>query len=66
MYPHNKNPNRDPAIARRRRHQMVVKIVGLLALAGLLAIATLPARDDHMASAGAPQHQAAGGAPWHG
>jgi hypothetical protein len=60
-------------IARRRRHNRIAQWVGLLALAGLLAIATLPSHDApqvHADEIGAAPlemgHLENGSASWHG
>lgn len=55
-------------IDRRKTENRVAKWVGLLALAGLLAIATLPARTSHhprLDEFGTAQVET-GGLPWHG
>ena len=55
-------------IDRRKTENRIAKWVGLLALAGLLAIATLPAhnaRHTHADEFGTAQIEA-GGQPWHG
>ena len=55
-------------IDRRKTENRVAKWVGLLALAGLLAIATLPLHNGHRTHGdeiGTAQIEA-GGQPWHG
>ncbi len=61
-------PRQTPAHVARRRKDRLVKWVGLLALAGLLAIATLPThRGQHASADGSMlQQSGSGDSPWHG